>query len=95
VVLKLWQVSDAFDATAFFEGLKSTDYDWDDLKRLLRPNDRTEPETIIKGIEFHFKALRDLSDLEREVVADAGKGARNGPLAERLRVEIRERFALG
>ena len=89
VVLKLWQVRDAFDATTFFQNLKRSDYDWADLKRLLRPNDRVEPATIIEGIEFHFSALLGLTDLERDVVADAKKGARNGPLAERLREEIR------
>ncbi|HEX7670966.1 MAG TPA: nucleotidyl transferase AbiEii/AbiGii toxin family protein [Polyangiaceae bacterium] len=89
VVLKLWQVRDAFDGATFFEKLKSSDYDWADLKRLLRPNDRVEPATIIEGVEFHFQALHDQTDLERDVVADARKGARNGPLAERLREEIR------
>ena len=93
-VLKLWQVRDGFDGKVFFEKLKSADYDWADLKRLLRPNDRVEPATIIEGIAFHFKTLRDLTDLEREVVADARKAGHNEPLAERLREEIRGRFAV-
>lgn len=88
VVLKLWQVRDGFDGEVFFERLRSGDYDWDDLRRLLRPTDQVEPATIIEGIEFHFGALRGLSDLEAEVVADARRGGHNGPLADRLRAEI-------
>jgi hypothetical protein len=36
--------------------------------------------------------LRSLTELEREVIADATSG-RNEPLADRLRAEIRARFA--
>lgn len=93
VVLKLWQVRDAFDGAALFERLKSAEYDWTDLSRLLRPTDRIEPKAIIEGIEFHFGGLRDLTDLERQVVADARKGAHNDVVAEGLRAEIAKRFA--
>jgi hypothetical protein len=36
-----------------------------------------------------FSALRELTDLERQVIADARSGW-NEPLAERMRAEIRE-----
>jgi predicted nucleotidyltransferase component of viral defense system len=93
VVLKLWQVRDAFDGAGFFSKLRGSDYDWDDLRRLLRPSERVEQEDIIAGIEFHFRALQDLTALEDHIVADAKKGARNEPLGDRLRNEIRTRFA--
>lgn len=93
VVLKLWQVRDAFDCSAFFEKLTGADYDWADLKRLLRPNDRVEASTIIEGIEFHFRALRDLTDVEQRLIADARNGARNSALADCVRRDIRERFS--
>ena len=87
-VLKLWQVRDPFDPDAFFERLRSADYEWDDLRRLIRASDRVEPAAVLAGIESRFGALRDLSPLEQQVVADA-RGGRNEPLAERLRAEIR------
>jgi predicted nucleotidyltransferase component of viral defense system len=93
VVLKLWQLRDSFDPSDFFNKLRGGDYDWDDLRRLLRPSERVEQQDIIAGIEVHFRALRNLTALEDHIVADAKKGARNEPLGERLRAEIRGRFA--
>jgi hypothetical protein len=72
--------------------LRGSAYDWQDLHRLLRPSERVEQETIIAGIELHFCKLKDLTELEAYVVADAKKGARNEPLGGRLRAEIRDRF---
>jgi hypothetical protein len=93
VVLKLWQVRDAFDAPGFFTKLRGGAYDWEDLHRLLRPSERVEQETIIAGIQLHFRKLKELTQLAAHVVADARKGARNEPLGGRLRAEIRGRFA--
>jgi predicted nucleotidyltransferase component of viral defense system len=92
VVLKLWQVRDSFAPDVFFERLRGGAYDWDDLRRLLRPVDRVEPKAIVDAIEFHLRALRDLTDLEVEVIADARRGGRNEPLGARLREEVRGRF---
>ena len=90
-VLKLWQVRDPFDPVALFERIRGNDYDWDDLRRLIRANDRVDSAEILTAIESRFGSLRDLSEIEREVVADARSG-RNEPLAERLRGEIRTMF---
>lgn len=93
VVLKLWQVRDAFDPETFFSRLRGRAYDWDDLRRLLRPADRIDANAIVEAIEFHFRALNDLSELDLEVVADAKKGAHNEPLGARLRTQVKNRFA--
>jgi predicted nucleotidyltransferase component of viral defense system len=37
VVLKLWQARDPFDPEALFQKLRGGDYDWTDLRRLVRP----------------------------------------------------------
>ena len=58
-----------------FDRLRSGAYDWDDLRRLLRPTDRIESEAIVEAIEFHFRALNDLTELELDVIADAREGA--------------------
>lgn len=92
VVLKLWQVRDAFDNASFFQKLRGGDYDWQDLQRLLRPSEAVDAKTIIEGIEFHYSALKDLTELQQQVVADARKGGRNEPLGERLRAEMRQLF---
>lgn len=91
-VLKLWQVRDPFDPDAFFERIRGSQYDWEDLHRLVRSAERVEAAEILAGIESRFGSLRGLSDVERQLVRDA-RGGRNEPLAERLRAEIRALFA--
>lgn len=86
-VLKLWQVRDPFEPEVFFVRIRSGRYDWDDLHRLVRAGERFEPEAIIKAIEARFAFLANLTELERELIADAKSGW-NVPLAERLRAEI-------
>ena len=93
VVLKLWQVRDRFSADAFFEKLRGADYDWDDLHRLVRASEQIEPSEVVAVVEDRFGALRQLTDLEQQLVADARSGW-NQPLAERLRAEIRDLAAL-
>lgn len=87
-VLKLWQVRDPFDAEAFFERLHGGKYDWDDIHRLIRAGDRVDAAAVLSSIGARFGVLRQLSELERQVIADA-RGGRNTALAERLRAEIR------
>lgn len=90
-VLKLWQVRDPFDPDLYFTRLRDGRYDWDDLYRLLRASERLEAEDVLRSVEARFAVLRNLTDLEREVIADAKSGW-NEPLAERLRQEIWSRL---
>jgi hypothetical protein len=94
VVLKLWQVRDPFVPHKFFDKLRAGSYDWDDLRRLVRPAERIEPEQVLSAVEARFASLRELSELEQQVVADA-RGGWNRGIGERLRAEIRGRFADG
>jgi predicted nucleotidyltransferase component of viral defense system len=93
-VLKLWQARDPFDPGAFFERLRGSNYDWADIERLVRASERIEPAEIISTVESRFDVLRQLTELERRLIADAKSGW-NEPLAERLRAEIRRRFLPG
>lgn len=88
-VLKLWQVRDPFEPDMLFERIRGSDYEWDDLHRLIRTSERLDPKEIIRTVEARFAPLRMPSDLERTVIADARSGARNELLAKKLREEIR------
>jgi len=88
-VLKLWQVRDPFDPEAFFEKIRGSDYDWAHIERLVRAAERVEPVEIISSVEKRFAVLRQITELEHQVITDAKSGW-NEPLAERLRTEIRE-----
>jgi predicted nucleotidyltransferase component of viral defense system len=93
-VLKLWQTRDPFDPVVFFQKLRRGDFDWADIERLVRTSERVEPEEILSTIESRFDVLRQLTELEQQVIADAKSGW-NEPLAERLRGEVRRRFEVG
>ena len=86
-VLKLWQVQDPFDPDRFFERLRGGSYDWADLRRLVHASEDLDADVILGRIEERFAFLQDLTELEREVIADAKSGW-NTPLAARLRGEI-------
>ena len=60
----------------------------------MRPAEHIEPEEVLSTVEARFASLRELSELEQQVAADA-KGGWNRPLGERLREQIRRRFADG
>ena len=87
-VLKLWQVQDPFDPDAFFERIRSSDYDWDDLHRLMRASERLDAKEILRTVETRFAPLRALSELELALIADARSG-RNERLADQVRDVIR------
>lgn len=89
VVLKLWQTRDPFDPDAFFERLRGSTYDWDDIRRLIRTSEDIEPARIIQSVENSFAVLCRLTGLEQQLIADAKSGW-NEPLADRLRAEIRD-----
>lgn len=91
VVLKLWQARDPFDPEAFFTKLRSGVYDWEEIRRLVRTSERIEPDEILTSVEERFAVLRQLTELEQQVIADAKSGW-NEPLAERLRAEVRFMF---
>lgn len=81
-------MKDPFDPDAFFEQTRSAEYDWDDLHRLVRATERFQAKDILRAVETRFAPLRNLSELERALIADARSG-RNERLAEQLRQEIR------
>jgi hypothetical protein len=85
-VLKLCQVRDPIDPDAIFARLRGGDYDWDDLRRLIRTTAPVDATAVLASLDTRFGILRDLSELERQLVADS-RGGRNEPLAERLRSE--------
>lgn len=92
VVLKLWQSGDPFDPDRFFDKIGGTKYDWTDLERLLRSNQKLVPSRILEKIRGRYAALRGLTSLE-QTVAKSARGRRNKAAAEKLRGAARELFS--
>jgi len=89
LVLKLWQVQDPFVPETLLERLEAGRYDWDDLARLLRPGQVPAREDVLRVLRKELAGLHDLTELERDLVADARQGW-NVPLADRLRARVHE-----
>lgn len=88
VVLKLWQSRDPLDPPALFERMQGGHYDWDDLSRLVRPGRVPKQGDVLRVIQTELADLHDLTDLERQLIANAKQG-HNEVLAEKLRAEVR------
>ena len=93
MVLKLWQVKEPqpFDGRAFFERLRGSTFQWDELTHLLPPGRAVDVEEMLATIEARFEGLTRLTDLESRVVADSLSGW-NEQLADQLCAKVRDSF---
>jgi predicted nucleotidyltransferase component of viral defense system len=86
VVLKLWQARDTFDAARMMQKFEDgREFDWDDLRDLLRRDARIDREKISADCIRGFRFLAELTDDERALARD--KNQREQATAERLRVQ--------
>jgi hypothetical protein len=87
VVLKLWQAGDTFDPARlmkkFEEGME---FDWDDLRDLVRRTEEINREKICAACAGGFRFLADLSPDERVLANDSHQ--REQELWDRLRTEL-------
>ena len=71
VVIKLWQVRDVFDPDALLVRLQDTTYDWNDLRQLIKNSVKIAPEEIISQTVAGWSFLKELTEEERLLSADA------------------------
>jgi predicted nucleotidyltransferase component of viral defense system len=66
VVLKCWNVREPFEPDVLFEKISEGEYDWEDLRRLIRRKDLPSEATVVKKVIAEYSFLSDLdSDLLR------------------------------
>jgi hypothetical protein len=70
-VLKCWETRWKFDPTAILAGLSEANYDWLDLRRLVRRSGAPSPEAIIQGVRRGFAFLAPLEGDEALLARDA------------------------
>ncbi len=72
VVLKLWQARDSFDPERLMRKFEDgNEFDWDDLAQLVRRTMAIDRRRITADCVRGFAFLRDLTDEERVLAADA------------------------
>lgn len=70
VVLKFWHVRGEFHPEKWLERLESNAYDWDDLKRLLRKDQKIDPKALVRKCVQSYRFLTELTDDEEKIRAD-------------------------
>jgi len=74
-VIKCWNARHAFDAEEFIKRLRSSKYDWDDLRQLVRRSEKVVPERLISTCEKRYRFLLALTENEKRLIADSKKHA--------------------
>jgi len=70
-VIKCWETRFAFNPTAFWESIHTGQYNWSDLRRLVRRGRESSPETIINGVQKEYSFLDELTGDETILAGDA------------------------
>ena len=71
VVLKLWQAGDTFDPARLMRKFdEGREFDWDDLRDLVRRDARIDRERICADCASGFRFLADLSSKEQVLAND-------------------------
>jgi predicted nucleotidyltransferase component of viral defense system len=87
VVLKLWQAGDTFDPARIMKKLEEgREFDWDDLRNLVRRTEEINREKICAACAGGFRFLANLSPDEQVLANDAHQ--REQELCDRLRREL-------
>jgi len=87
VVLKLWQAQATFDPARLMQKFEDgRQFDWDDLRDLLRRDARIDRERISADCIRGFRFLAELTDDEQALARDPYQ--REQPTAERLRAQV-------
>ena len=60
VVLKCWNVREPFTPDSLFERISGGEYDWEDLRRLVRRNKLPSEASVVKKVVAEYSFLNDL-----------------------------------
>jgi predicted nucleotidyltransferase component of viral defense system len=69
-VLKTWESKYGFRPAAFLGALPEGEYDWSDLRRLVRPDRLPSPHQIVARVEAAYAFLKDLTSEEAALADD-------------------------
>ncbi|MGD8969250.1 MAG: nucleotidyl transferase AbiEii/AbiGii toxin family protein [Anaerolineae bacterium] len=69
-VIKCWETRYAFDPASFLDRLPEGRYDWFDLDRLVRRDQRIASDEIVRGVLQGYGFLRELTEGEARLAAD-------------------------
>lgn len=90
VAVKCWKARDPFDPELFFEKVEKGDYDWEDLRSLVRRGSLPSKEEVIGKVLDEYEYLGDVDkDLSR-IIRDS-KAHRERNLVSKIVNDLRDR----
>jgi hypothetical protein len=69
-VIKCWETRFPFYPSEFWNSIRSGQYDWGDLRRLVRRGWELSPETIINGVRKGYSFLDEMTAEEALLAGD-------------------------
>lgn len=91
-VIKCWETNFAFDPKNFLASLCDSNFDWRDLRRLVRRGWNIQSEEIIDKVQTRFRFLSDLTSEETVLAGDPY--SRQNKVYRLLTDELRNSFNL-
>ena len=69
-VLKCWETNFTFDPASFLAGIETGQYNWSDLRRLLRKGREVQPAVIMRSVRENYAFLSELGSEEALLAGD-------------------------
>ena len=88
VVLKCWNVRDPFNPELFFDKVEKGDYDWEDLRRLVRRGSLPSEEEVITKVLDEYEYLGDMDKDLSKIIRDS-KAHRDKNLVTKILADLR------
>jgi len=82
-VIKCWNARDSFKPKALLDRIKKADYNWEDLKRLVRKDSLPSQKTIINRVLKEYSFLDDL-DVPLQRIVEDSKAHHNKELVDQI-----------
>ena len=70
-VIKCWNVREPFDPASLLDKIANEEYDWSDLRRLVRPNSLPREETIIREVKANYEYLTEINKVLGTIIDDS------------------------
>ncbi len=70
VILKFWHVRGEFKPAEWIGRFESGVYDWDDLRRLLRKDQKIDPKNLVRKCVQSYRFIAELTNEEEKLLSD-------------------------
>ena len=69
-IMKCWETNFPFNPQAFIGGVRGGDYDWADLRRLVKRSWELSPDKIIRVVQQGYRFLLEMTAEEAQLAED-------------------------